>query len=95
MAGNRIEKLKELNQKVNEGLKQKFRKAREDPREIALVLIELLLIVAIILSMIFLFDPQLSFPEAAKIPDIAKFLLIAVAMYIVYRIYSYTKDFRR
>jgi hypothetical protein len=95
MPESRIEKLKELNQKVNEGLKHKFRKAKEDPREIALVLIELLLTIAVILSLIFLFDPQISFPEATKIPDLVKFLLIAVAMYLVYRIYSYTKDFRR
>jgi len=91
---NRLDQLKEINHKVNEGIKQKIRKAREDPREIALVLIELLLTIAIILSLMFLFDPQLSFPDAKNIPDIVKFLLIAIAMYLVYRIYAYTKDFR-
>ncbi len=94
MANSRIEQLKEINHKVNEGIKQKFRNAKKDPREIALVLIELLLTIAIILSLIFLFDPQLSFPDAQKIPDLVKFLLIAIAMYLVYRIYAYTKDFR-
>ena len=94
MAGGSIEKLKDLNNRVNEGIRQKFRNAKQDPREIALVVIELLLTTAIILSLIFLFDPQLSFPDAQKIPDLVKVLLIVIAMYLVYRIYAYTKDFR-
>jgi len=89
-----IEKIRELNNKVNEGIRHKLRKAKEDPREIALVIVELLLTIAIILSLIFLFDPQLSFPDAQKIPDLAKFFLIAIAMYLIYRIYAYTKEFR-
>jgi len=94
MAGGSIEKLKDLNNRVNEGIRQKFRNAKQDPRAIALVVIELLLTTAIILSLIFLFDPQRSFPDAQKIPDLVKVLLIVIAMYLVYRIYAYTKDFR-
>src|SRR3989344_8722742 len=94
MAKSKLAALKELNQKVNDGIRHKIRKASSDPREIALVLIELLLTISIVLSLIFILDPQLSFPEAVKIPDILKFFLIAAAMFIVYRIYGYTNDFR-
>lgn len=89
-----FKKLREINARANEGIKKKIRNAKEDPRHVALVVIELFIVMLLIISLLFVFDPSLSFPEAAKLSWEAKFFLFVVALAVAFKLYSYTKDFR-
>ena len=92
--GEKIEKLKKINRLANEGIKKKVKRAREDKRHIALVLVELFLVFVLVLSLLFLFDPNLSFPDSDKIPWPVKMLVFLVTVLIAFKLYSYTKEFR-
>ena len=87
-------KIREINSRANEGIKKKIKNAKEDPRQIALVVVEVFLILLLIISMLFLFDPKLSFPDADNVPWELKLVLFLVALGLVFKLYSYTKDFR-
>lgn len=90
----RLKKIREINSAANEGIKKKIKNAKEDPRHLALVLVELFLVVLIVISLLFIFDPNLSFPESDRIPWAVKLLLFVFAMLLVLKLYDYTKDFR-
>ncbi len=89
-----LKKVKEINARANEGIKQKIKNAKEDPRHLALVLVELFLITLLLLSLLFFFDPDLSFPDAKFLPWELKLLLFLITIGIIYKLYLYTKDFR-
>lgn len=92
--GKRIKKLKKINRLAIEGIKEKYKMAKEDKRHIALVAVELLLILMLVMSLVFLFDPAHSFPGSEKIPWPLKLLLFFGGTAIAFKLYSYTKDFR-
>ncbi len=88
-------KVKDINRRANEGIRKKIRNAKEDPRHLGLVFAEFFLIVLILLSLFFLFDPNLAFPDSELIPWPLKLVMFLLAIGLVYKIYSYTKDFRK
>ncbi len=93
MAG-RIKKIKQINNLANEGIKQKYKEAKEDNRHFALIALELVLVFALVASLVFLFDPTLNFPDAQNISWPIKLALFIAAAIIVVKLYDYTKDFR-
>ena len=92
--GKRIAKIKELNRLANEGIKEHVANAREDKRHIALVVLELFLVLMLVLSIFFAFDPDVNFPGSEKVPWSVKLLLFLGGAALVVKLYSYTKDFR-
>lgn len=90
----KIAKLKKINQLANEGIRQKFSQAKEDKRHFALIMVELLLLCMIVVSLVFLFDPALAFPQAQFIPWPLKLLLFVGAVLLCLKLYDYTKEFR-
>ena len=89
-----LKKIREINARANEGIKKKIKNAKEDRRHLALVLLELFLVILILLSLLFLFDPAISFPDSEKIPWQLKLVLFVAAIALVFKLYSYTKEFR-
>ncbi|MDO8633997.1 MAG: hypothetical protein Q7K34_01760 [archaeon] len=87
-------KIREITRRANEGIKEKVRQARKDKRHVGLVVVELVLTAFILVSVLFLFDPSLSFPGAEKLPWQLKLFLFLCALAIVVKLYSYTSDFR-
>lgn len=86
--------IKEITSQANEGIKEKIVQAKEDKRHVALVIVELVLVAIILVSLLFLFDPNLSFPEADRLPWPLKLFLFLCAFGLVVKLYSYTSDFR-
>ena len=92
---------------AKEGLKIKVNQYRSDPKLIALVAIEVILIFLLILSIVFLFDPNLEFSEflpfiqdsgfdlSSTIPWELKLALFIVTVYVVWKLYSYTGWYRK
>ena len=89
-----VKKICEITARANEGLKEKVRQATGDKRHVGLVVVELVLIALILVSVLFFFDPDLSFPGAEKLPWPLKLFLFLCALVIVVKLYSYTSDFR-
>ena len=94
--GNKIKKIKSINRLANEGIRQKVKQAREDKRHIELIIVELFLISMLVLSLLFLFDPNLSFPESNldSVPWPLKMLIFLGGVAIAFKLYTYTKEFR-
>jgi len=95
MVKERIKKIKEINEKANAGIKQNIKNAKEDPRLLALVVLEMLLITLIVLALLFILDPNISFPEAENIPWPVKLLLFVATVILVIWVYNYTSEFRK
>lgn len=89
-----VAKIREITKQANEGIKEKIAQAKGDKRHVALVAVELVLIAFILVSVLFFFDPDLSFPGAEKLPWPLKLFLFLCALAIVVKLYSYTSDFR-
>lgn len=89
-----VKKIREINRQANEGIKEKVRQAKDDKRHVGLVVVELVLIALILVSVLFLLDPSLSFPGAEKLSWPLKLFLFFCALGIVVKLYSYTSDFR-
>lgn len=79
---------------ADDGVKEKFQMAKDDTRHFALIIVELFLVLLIVLSLFFLFDPQISFPQAEFVPLPIKLVLFFGAVALALKLYSYTKDFR-
>ena len=92
--GKRIARIKELNRLANEGIKEKVQSAREDKRHLALVVVELFLVLMLVISIFFAFDPDVNFPGSEKVSWPVKLLLFAGGVALALKLYSYTKDFR-
>ena len=90
----RIQKLRELNRLANEGIKEHLKNAREDKRHLALVVLELFLVIMLVLSIFFAFDPNVNFPGSEKVSWPVKLLLFFGGTALVLKLYSYTKNFR-
>lgn len=90
----RIEKVKQIGRLADEGIKNRVKRVRDDKRHVVLVVIELVLVFGLVVSLVFLFDPSLSFPQAQDIPWYLKFFLFLIGVFLVFKVYSYTRDFR-
>lgn len=80
---------------IKETAKAKIKKAREDPKVIALIIIDVLLIFMIIIALFLWFDPYLYFPDAELIPDELKLVLLLFTIFLAFWIYRYTEWYRK
>lgn len=92
--GKRIARIKELNRLANEGIKEKVHSVRKDKRHLALIVVELFLVMMLVISIFFAFDPDVNFPGSEKVSWPVKLLLFFCGVALVLKLYSYTKDFR-
>ena len=93
-----LKKVSELNKKgtqlAKEGIKTKIKEAKQDPRFIALIIVDVLLIMLIIMALFFLFDPNLALEIDNPIPWELKLVLFISSVLLAFWIYHYTKQYR-
>jgi uncharacterized integral membrane protein len=96
---NKVKKARELNKKYYEeakgGIKTGIKRYRSDPRLVALIAIEVILILMLIFALFFLFDPNMEFEFFAPLPKELKLVLFIISAFIVWRLYSYTEWYRK
>ncbi len=94
----KLKRVRELNKQATElakeGVKIKIKEAKEDPRFIALILVDVLLIVLIIMALFFLFDPNLALEIDNPIPWEIKLILFLASGFLAFWLYHYTKQYR-
>src|SRR3989344_9243934 len=95
MAEGRLHKLRKLNKEANEGIRENLRNAKGDPRIVALVVLELILVTFLLMALLFLFDPGVSFPAAVSISWPVKLFLFLLTVIAVVWLYHYTSVFRK
>ena len=89
-----VELNKEATKLAKEGIKIKVKEAKEDPRFIALIVVDVLLILLVIMALFFLFDPNLALELDNPLPWELKLVLFIVSVFLAFWIYNYTKQYR-
>ena len=97
---------KELYAMAKEGIRKNFHKYRTDKMLWALVAVEVILIMAVIFALIFLFDPNTDFLDKVSLsigikgisdpmPWELKFILFLATIVVAWKLYGYTEWYRK
>jgi hypothetical protein len=92
-ARKKFQEVRRINSQATDIVKKEFKErifeAKEDRRIIALFCLEFLLVMFIVVSLVFLFDPELAFPAVSALPDYGKWLILIVSILSIFAIYNY------
>lgn len=95
----KLSKARELDRKLSDEAKKNIReRAKEyfaDPRLFALIVAEVLLVIMILFSILYLFDSDVEFTLLAPVPQEIKLIVFAAGILLAARIYSKTEEYRK